>query len=174
MADGLQWVIDRCEELDITAVNLSPLDDQRHRKPMPTAIDEKLIALRRLGVWVGSPCGNHHYTDGISWPACQPYCFGIGATVPGEHTAHLDRYEGTDLLVCASATSSSNACAAACSMVLREAIDKAGHAWRKEGETLPDAMLAVFRRTGVPIHDAATGLDFRELDLLAALESVLG
>jgi hypothetical protein len=35
-------------------------------------------------------------------------------------------------------------------------------------------MMAIFQKTGVPIHDPATGLDFRELDLLAAVESVIG
>ena len=37
---------------------------------------------------------------------------------------------------------------------------------------LPEAMMAIFRKTGVPIHDAQTGLDFRELDLLAAVDHV--
>ena len=174
MAAALQWVIDRREELNITAVNLSPLDDQRHREPVPTAIDAKLQALRRLGVWVSAPCGNHNYTDGISWPACQPDCFGIGATVPGRHEAHLDRFSNTDLLVCAEATSSSNAFAAAGAMVLREAIEQCGYPWRRLADTLPDAVMEIFRRTGVPIHDPQTGLDFRELDLLAALDHVFG
>lgn len=174
MAAGLQWVIDCREDYGITAVNLSPLDDERHQEPVPTAIDEKLAELRRLGIWVSVPCGNHGCTDGISWPACQAYCFGIGATVPGEHAVHLDRFSNTDLLVTAQATSSSNAYAAACSMILREAIDKAGHDWRADGENLPEAMMAIFRRTGVAIEDAETGMTFRELDLLAAVDEVFG
>lgn len=174
MAAGLQWVIDRREDYGITAVNLSPLDDERHQEPAPTAIDEKLAELRRLGIWVSAPCGNHGYTDGVSWPACQPYCFGIGATVPGEHAVHLDRFSSTDLLVTAQATSSSNAYAAACSMILREAIEKAEHDWRADGENLPEAMMAIFRRTGVAIEDAKTGMTFRELDLLAAVDEVFG
>lgn len=172
MAAALQWVMDHHVEYNITAVNLSPLDDQRHQEPVPTAIDEKLLAFRRLGIWVSAPCGNHHYTDGISWPACQPYCFGIGATVPGEHAVHLDRFSNTDLLVTAGATSSSNAYAAACSMILREAIEKSGYRWQEDGEFLPEAMRAIFRRTGVEIHDPETGLTFRELDLLAAVDYV--
>lgn len=173
MAAALQWVADHHAEHHITAVNLSPLDDQRHSEPVPTAIDEKLLALRRLGIWVSGPCGNHGYTDGISWPACQPDCFAIGAALPGEHAVHLDRFSNTELLVAAGATSSSNAYAAASAMILREAIEKTGYSWRKDGETLPDAMMAIFQRTGVAVHDPETGLDFRELDLLAAVDHVL-
>lgn len=174
MAAGLRWVRERARKLGITAVNLSPLDDEQHRTPMPTVVDAELRALRRLGIWVSAPAGNHHYTDGISWPACQPDCFGIGATVPGRHEPHLDRYSNTDLLVAAAATSSSNAYAAASAQILREAIEKAGYRWQDKGETQPDAMMAIFQETGVPIHDPATGLDFRELDLLSAVECVLG
>jgi len=172
LAAGLDWVVRQHKRYGITTVNLSPVDDQRHREPWPTAIDAELRALRTLGIWVSAPCGNNNYTDGISWPACQPDCFAIGATRPGRHEAHLDRCAHTDLLVCAEATSSSNAYAAGCSMILREAISKAGYPWQRDGASLPEAMMRIFQKTGVPIHDPGTGLDFRELDLLAAVDSV--
>ena len=172
MAAGLQWVIDNHRKYHITAVNLSPLDDQRHTEPVPTVVDAKLKQLRELGIWVGAPCGNHHYTDGISWPACQPYCFAIGGTVPGKHTAHLDRFSNTDLLVAATATSSSNAHAAGCAMILREAIEKTDFNWKPYGSNLADAMLAIFQQTGRKVEDEKTGLTFRELDLLAAVDFV--
>jgi hypothetical protein len=174
MAAALQWVIDHHQDYHITAVNLAPLDDQRHQEPVPTAIDGKLETLMRLGIWVSAPCGNHNYTDGISWPACQPGCWAIGATVPGRHEVHLDRFRNTDVLVAAQATSSSNAYAAACSMVLREAIEKSDFRWQEHSADLSQAIMAIFRRTGVEIHDPATGLDFRELDLLSALDFVFG
>ena len=44
--------------------------------------------------------------------------------------------------------------------LLREAIEKTGYAWQHEGETLPDAMLSILRKTGVRVHDPATGLEF--------------
>ena len=172
MATALQWVLDHHKRYNITTVNLSPLDDERHCEPVRTPIDEKLMALRQQGIWVSAPCGNHHYTDGISWPACQPYCFAIGATIPGQHVAHLDRFANTDLLVTAQATSSSNAYAAACAMVLREAIERSQYRWQNDGVTLPEALLAIFRRTGVPIEDQATKCTFRELNLLAAVDHV--
>jgi hypothetical protein len=172
MAKELQWVLDNSERYNITAVNLSPLDDERHREPVGTVIDEKLTALRERGIWVGAPCGNHGYIDGVSWPACQPNCFGIGATVPGKREVHLDRYSNTDLLVAAQATSSSNAYAAACSMILREAIAKAGYSWQNDAENISDAMMKLFRKTGVVIEDSESGIQFRELDLLAAVNSV--
>ncbi|MBT4140402.1 MAG: hypothetical protein HOE48_21000 [Candidatus Latescibacteria bacterium] len=172
MAAALQWVLDEHEKYNITTVNLSPLDDEQHREPVSTAIDAKLAALREQGIWVSAPCGNHHYTDGISWPACQIHCFGIGATIPGKHEAHLDRFKNTDLLVAAQATSSSNAYAAACAMILREAILLRNYHWQADGMNLPEAMLAIFKRTGVLIEDRETHCEFRELDLLAAVDYV--
>jgi hypothetical protein len=172
MAAGLRWVLDQAARLSITAVNLSPLDDERHTAPVPTEIDEPLRQLRERGIWVSAPCGNHHYTDGISWPACQPHCYAIGGAVPGRHEAHLDRFGNTDLLVCATATSSSNAYAAACSQILREAIAKTEYPWTRHGDNLADALMDLFQKTGVAVNDPATGCDFRELDLLAALNHV--
>jgi len=172
MARGLQWVIDHHGQYNITAVNLSPVDDQEHAEPLPTAVDEKLEALRGLGVWVSAPCGNNGYTTGISWPACQPLCFAIGATCPDADHAHLDRFSNTDILVPASATSSSNAQIAGAAMILREAIEKTGYDWDADGRTLPDAMMALFLKTGPVVQDEETGLEFRRLDLLAALDYV--
>lgn len=174
MAAALRWVAENHQRYHITAVNLSPLDDERHQQPVPTAIDEPLAALRQRGIWVSAPCGNHHYTDGISWPACQPLCFGIGATAPGRHEAHLDRFANTDLLVAAEATSSANAYAAASAQILREAIEKCQYPWQEEGADLPEAMLAICKKTGVPIGDPDTGCAFCELDLLAAVDHVFG
>jgi hypothetical protein len=123
-------------------------------------------------IWASAPSGNNNHTQGISWPACQPHCFGIGATTPGQHAVYLDRYHGIDLLVCAQATSSANAYAAASAQVLREAIGKFNCDWQAYGATIPDAILAIFQRTGNIVDDKATGLTFRELDLLAALDEV--
>lgn len=173
IAEGLRWVLEHHRRLNITAVNLSPLDDREHPGPVPTEIDPVLGALRDHGVWVSAPCGNHDFAAGISWPACQAACFGIGATGLGRHEVTLDRGPGTDLLVSAAATSSSNAFAAASAMILREAIEKARYDWVKSGPTLPDAMMAVMQQTGVPITDPVTGRAYRELDLKAALDHVM-
>ena len=172
IAAALRWVLDNHKKYNITAVNLSPLDDERHQKPVATSIDAPLSALRKCGIWVSAPCGNHHYTDGISWPACQPDCFGIGATVPGNHKVYLDRFSNTALLVAASATSSSNAYAAACAMIMREAFERANFPWQKQAANLPDAIMNVCKQTGVSVRDSATKLEFRELDLLAAVDYV--
>ncbi len=173
LAAALAWVIKNHKRYHITAVNLSPLDDQRHKKSVPTALDAELKKLRELDIWVSAPCGNHHYTDGISWPACQPNCFAIGATIPGKHRVYLDRFTNTDILVAARATSSSNAHICGCAMILREAIEKSKYPWKKHGKTLPDAMMSIFQTTGRKIDDAKTRLTFRELDLLADVDVVL-
>lgn len=172
IADGLRWVIENHERLNITSVNLAPVDGQKHRAPIPTVIDEPLRALRQLGIWVSAPCSNNQFTDGISWPACAEDCFAIGATKPTEDVVWCDRYSNTDIVVPASATSSSNAYMAAAAMILREAIEKTGYQWQADGSTLASAMMAIFRKTGVTVHDPGTELDFQRLDLLAALDFV--
>jgi hypothetical protein len=172
LAEGLQWVIDHREQYNITTVNLSPVDDQPHAAPMPTAIDAKLKRLRELGVWVSAPCGNNEHTTGISWPACQPDCFAIGATRAKDDGVYKDRGAKTDILVPAGATSSSNACIAGASMLLREAIAKTGYNWRADGPNLPLAMMRIFQRTGAEVFDPATKRHFKRLDVLAALDHV--
>jgi len=172
MAEGLKWVAENHQRLNITAVNLAPLDDEQHQLPVPSVIDEQLARLRGLGIWVSAPAGNHHYTDGISWPACQPGCFGIGATIPGESKVHLDRYSNIDLLAPATATSSSNAYAAGCAQILREAIDKTQYNWQPLGQTLPQAMCKLFQKTGLAIDDELTGLSFKQINIKAALDEV--
>ena len=84
VAGALQWIIDNHQEYRITTVNLAPVDDKPHATPVATDIDAKLALLRQLGIWVSAPAGNHNFTDGISWPACQPGCFAIGAVRVGK------------------------------------------------------------------------------------------
>ena len=59
-------------------------------------------------------------------------------------------------------------------MILREAIDKSRFDWRREGANLPDAMMNIFQRSGQPVTDPLTGRVYRRLDLLAAVQHVLG
>lgn len=172
LARALQWVIDHHDQYRITTINLAPVDDQEHAEPIPTEIDAKLKQLRKLGIWVSAPTGNHKFTKGISWPASQTDCFAIGAVRPTADVVYLDRHEKVALLVPARATSSSNAIACGAAMILREAIEKAGYRWQADGSNLADALMAIFRRTGVPVKDAASGNTFRRLDLAAAVEHV--
>ena len=173
LARALQWVIDHHAEHRITTVNLAPVDDQEHAKPVPTEIDTKLTKLRELGIWVSAPAGNHGFTKGISWPASQPNCFAIGAVAPGKEIATLDRHAKLQLLVPARATSSSNAIACGAAMILREAIEKSGYDWKKDGGNIADAMMKIFQTTGAKVEDKASGQTFRRLDLMAALKHVM-
>ncbi|MDP6036502.1 MAG: hypothetical protein QGG55_10680, partial [Verrucomicrobiota bacterium] len=172
LAKALQWVLDNHEKHRITTVNLAPVDDKAHAAPVPTEIDAKLAALRKAGIWVSAPAGNHNFTTGISWPASQPNCFAIGAVRPGADVVHLDRHAKIALLVPSGATSSSNAIVCGAVMILREAIEKATYDWKTDGENLPEAMMAILQKTGKPVTDPATKLTFRRLDLQAALEHV--
>lgn len=174
LARALQWVIDNHEKYRITTINLAPVDDQAHAEPVATDIDDKLARLHELGIWVSAPTGNHGFTNGISWPASQPNCFAIGAVVPGKDEVHQDRHAKVVLVVPGAATSSSNALVCGAAIVLREAIDQTGYDWKKDGRTLPEAMLAIMQETGAAVHDPGTGLTFKRLDLKAALDRVYG
>lgn len=172
LAAALQWIIENHREHNITTVNLAPVDDQAHAEPVATEIDDKLAKLRKLGIWVSAPAGNHNYTNGISWPASQPDCFAIGAVRPGNDVPFLDRSDKIALLVPARATSSSNAILCGAVMILREAIEKSHYHWKADGANLPEAMMAILQRTGKRVEDKALKREFRRLDLLAALEHV--
>jgi len=173
LSRALQWVIDHHIEHRITTVNLAPVYDLEHATPVPTEIDEKLTRLRELGIWVSAPAGNHNFTKGISWPASQPNCFAIGAVKPGQDVIILDRNEKVQLLVPASATSSSNAIACGAAMILREAIGKSHYEWKADGATIADALMKIFQSTGKPVIDPATKRTYSRLDLMAALQQVM-
>lgn len=172
LAEGLQWVIEHARPLNITSVILAVLDDEKRDRPMRTAIDAKLATLRGLGIWVSSPCGNNQHVGGISWPASQPDVFAIGTVKPEADEVHNDRAAKTALLVPGLYTSAGNSYAAGAAMVLREAIEKADYDWRADGATLPEAVMAIFARTGVPVYDAGTNRTYPRLDLLAAIDAV--
>ena len=57
-------------------------------------------------------------------------------------------------------------------MILREAIEKTGYQWKQDGRTLPDAVMAIFQRTGVEIDDPESRQKFKRLDLLSAVDEV--
>jgi hypothetical protein len=173
LAKGLVWVTNYHQKYQITTVNLAPVDDLEHGEPVPTDIDAPLKKLRELGIWVSAPAGNHQFTKGISWPACQPNCFAIGAVTPGKDQVYLDRSAKIDLVVPASATSSSNAIACGAAMLLREAIEKTKYDWKQDGPTLPEAMLKIMQTTGPEVKDSGSGLTFRRLDVTAALDHVM-
>jgi hypothetical protein len=170
----LQWVVENHAKYKITTVSLAPVDDLEHGEPVATAIDKPLAELRKLGIWVSAPAGNHAFSKGISWPASQPNCIAVGAVRPDKDVPYLDRHAKLDLLVPAAATSSSNAILCGSVMLLREAIEKKKYDWRQDGNNLPEAMLAILQKTGVEVKDNGTGLSFRRLDLLAALDHVYG
>ena len=169
---ALQWVIDHHRKYRITTVNLAPVDDKAHDRPVAGEIVGKLRKLRALGIWVSAPTGNHNFSNGISWPACQPGCIAIGAVRPGKDEVFLDRHAKVDLVVPAAATSSSNAIACGAVMLLREAIDKARYNWKSDGVTLPDAMLKILQKTGVTVRDEPSRRSYQRLDLKAALDHV--
>ena len=172
VAGALQWIIDNHKKYRITTINLAPVDDKPHAKPFATAIDDKLTKLRKLGIWVSAPAGNHNYTNGISWPASQPDCFAVGAVKQGKDQVYLDRHAKVELVVPAAATSSSNAIACGAAMILREAISKTDYDWKQDGSNIAEAMMTIMQKTGVKVYDEGTKQNYQRLDLTAALKHV--
>ena len=171
LAKALQWVLDNHKKYNITTVNLAPVDDKERGEPSPTEIDAVLAELRKAGIWVSAPAGNHKFVKGISWPACQPNCIAVGG-VTATDAVYLDRSDKIELMVPAAATSSSNAIACGAAMILREAIEKAEYDWKADGANLPEAMLKIMQTTGKEVVDTETKKKYRRLDLLAAIDHV--
>ena len=171
LAKALDYVAEHAAEYNITAVNLSALDDVPHTEPVPTVLDASLARLREMNIWVSAPCGNLQHTDGISWPACQENCYAIGSVK--DEKVYNDRYNNTDLLVHADFTSSSNAYAAASFMIWREAVEKTGFPWKDYGKTMPEAAMAMFKQTGKEYTDEVTGLSFKALDLEKVIDLIM-
>jgi len=172
VAAALQWIINNHKKYHITTVNLAPVDDKPHSKPVATEIDDKLVQLRKLGIWVSAPAGNHNYTNGISWPASQPDCIAIGAVKKGKDEVYLDRHAKVELVVPAAATSSSNAIACGAAIILREAIVKTGYDWKQDDKNITLAMLKIMQKTGVKVYDPGTKRSYQRLDLSRALKHV--
>jgi len=57
-------------------------------------------------------------------------------------------------------------------MIMREAIEKTDFKWKNEGANIPEAIMKIFKNTGVVINDPETGFEFRELDLLSAVDFI--
>lgn len=171
LAAALNWVIENAEKHNITVVNLSALDDKQHTEPVATVLDEPLRRLREMNIWVSAPCGNNQFTEGISWPACQEYCYGIGSVL-GEKV-YNDRYNNTDLLVHAEYTSSSNAYVVGSFMIWREAVLKKNFPWQNYGKNMPEAAMAMFKLTGRDYTDEVTGLTFKALDLESVIDFIM-
>lgn|GEM_PF-3418244 len=56
---------------NITAVNLSALDDKKHREPVPTEIDAKLQTLCDLNTGIIELTGHNRHTHGILQRVCR-------------------------------------------------------------------------------------------------------
>ncbi len=136
-------------------MNLAPVDDQAHDKPVATAIDGKLTKLPRA--WhLGEP----HRAAIITLPPASPgpranRTASLSALfAQGQDVVYLDRHAKVDLVVPAAATSSSNAIACGAAMVLREAIDQTGYDWKGDPVQTSQhraALLAIMQKTGVTV-----------------------
>ena len=57
-------------------------------------------------------------------------------------------------------------------MLIREAIEKSGYPWREHADNLPEAIMVLMQNAGTKVDDPESGLQFRRLNLTAALDAV--
>jgi hypothetical protein len=89
--NGLQWVIDNKDRLNIQAVSMA----QAHHVllsgtdycPKTPITQSKVQTLTNAGVPVFFPAGNGRDYSRIDWPACIPESISIGATMPTNEIA---------------------------------------------------------------------------------------
>lgn len=200
---ALQWVYEHRDAFDspITTVNLSlgALLPEGLTEAVHAQLEDELQQLRDASIVVAAAAGNAFdsaYPDRLSYPAASEHTWavasldaesadgirslsqfsqrsdGIFATVGrGVTSAVPDHVLGWDGHVddyhAASGTSMASPQIAAATVLLREAIQQAG------GSATPDELLAHLRQTADQRIDRATGITFYDVNLLAAIESVL-
>ena len=172
ISDALQWIIDNYKKFNITTIQMTCGDNKPHTCPMPTIIDEKLLQIKKLNIWISAPCGNRGQTTGICWPACQENIVAVGTAYETIDEVFCDRYKNTDIVVSGGACSFANANIAACAMILREAIEINGFDWRKYGKYMPDAILKIFQITATDVYDSITDHYYKNLNFIKAVDFV--
>lgn len=180
----------------ITAVNLS-LGTEWNSDTVPqwATLEDELLQLQEDGIFVAAAAGNsfqQYLTAGLSYPAASPYAVAVASTngagglsefsqrhdgalaavgqrVTSTVPDYLFSFDGrTDDFAIASGTSMAAPQAAAASVLVREAMQ-----WVDPDQVTADRLYQVLRSTGQAIWDSATQQTVHQIDVHAAIRSVL-
>lgn len=198
LESSLDWVIENVDRFEhpISTVNLSIGTDWNALDlPEYAKLEDEFQDLKQLGVFVSVAAGNRFSaeTAGLSYPAVSPYVVPAASSdaagelsefsqrhqrtliAPGEDVTstvpdYLYDFNGrTDDFYAASGTSMAAPYLAGASVLVRQAMQQAGF------ENIQvDDIREVLYDTGTPVYDPTTLTTYREINVAAAVESILG
>lgn len=192
---GLGWVIEHAEQLNITAVNLSVGSDVTFASPADVpdlntlnTIEQHFATLEAMHVVNVVSAGNGGSTTELSLPAIYEQVISVGASNARDNIAGFsNRNRELELLAPgvgtrslwkdggfaqASGTSISAPVVTAASVLLRDAYLQFTDDLAGDFDSFQDRLVDLLQRTGHPIHDTGSGLDFARLDVEAATAAI--
>ena len=195
---ALEWVHDNRNSFEhpITTVNLSlGADWNSNSVPSWATLEDEFRQLRNDGIFVTAAAGNDfatYETIGLSYPAASPYVVPVSSigsdgdlsdfsqrhlralAAPGEQIVstapdYLFDFNGvTDDYATASGTSMAAPYLAGAGVLVREAMQLAGYS-----SITATGIYSVLRQNADPFYDSATDREFLQLNVSAAIDSIL-
>ncbi len=195
---ALQWVYANRNEFDspITTVNLSigALLPDALSTDVHNQLEDELLQLHNANIVVVAAAGNQFDADNpdqLNYPASSDYAWAVASTDSNQSLSSFSQRDDAILATdgrnirstvpdhvlgmdgdindyhYATGTSMSSPQVAAASVLLRQAVMQQG------GDTSPDHLLSILKDTATERQDSITGLSYLDVNLTAAIASVM-